>query len=172
MAAISAARAGADLDDRALRRLGGIGRQQRRVDRTGAGEEAQLVRVVEADHPFAPAGAGADELADRHGVEQFVADDQQRRLRQRGDGFVPADRSRTPGKRLLLDFGQARAGLDQREGRAGGQRRIEPRQRAQHVLHQRAAAGADLGDGDRQRPADRLPGLIQPDARSVRRTSG
>ena len=65
----------------------------------------------------------------------------------------------------FCDVGQPRAGLDHGERRrlaaSAGSSLVK---RAQHVLHQRAAAGADLGERDRRRPADRLPGAEQPDA--------
>ena len=52
-----------DLDDRPLRRIGGVARQQRRIEGAGASEKAQTIGVVETDHALAPARAGADELA-------------------------------------------------------------------------------------------------------------
>ena len=66
------------------------------------------------------------------------------------DGFVPGDvgadlrRASASGRRAAA--GWSRPG----EGCAGDKGRIERAERPQHVLHQRAAAGADLGEGDRQ----------------------
>ena len=66
-------------------------------------------------------------------------------------------------ERVALDRRQPGTCLDEDEIRPGGETRCDAAQGTDHVLHQRAASRADLGDGQGQGSADGRPGLDQPD---------
>ena len=146
IASISAAARRRGLDDRALRRVCGIGRQQRRIERAGAGEEGSS---PPSSRPTTRSRQPVPALT----IGGWAS---RRRIRCRRSAaavcgslsiaFVPADRGRRAGERL--PSGHRPAAGWSRSGRTTHRRpgRVEPLKRAQHVLHQRAAAGADLGD--------------------------
>ena len=115
IASISAVRAGAISTIAPSRRRRRIGRQQGRIGRAGAGHEAQRSRLVEPDCALQPLAADPDKLADRHGVEQLVGDDDQRLLGQLAMRLVPGDAAAAFAERRLLDVGQPRARLDHGE---------------------------------------------------------
>ena len=64
---------------------------------------------------------------------------------------------------VVLDFGELRAGLDQRDVDRGAEIGDDAR-RAQGVAHQRAAAGAEFDQPHRVRAPHRQPGLRRPEA--------
>ena len=92
-----------DLDDRAIGRVGGIGRQQGRIEARRRRRRSAASAVVEADRALQPLACDLDELAERDGVEELVADDEQRLFGQLVDA-CGARRTPLPllGERRLL----------------------------------------------------------------------
>ncbi len=146
----------AGFDDRA-------DRQALRGDRrTGARTKAEGEGVVnEADHALGEAILGPHILADRQRIEEFVGDDDQRPVGE----FLNArcEEGRVRGQLLLLYRPQMRARLDQHDVRRGEKIGRETGG-AQRVGHQRAAAGAELGEHHARRAAHPPPGFHRPEA--------
>ena len=130
--------------------------------RCGADPEPECAGIVKPHAALQPFVALPDELAEGQGVEDLVADDEERLVGQGVHRGVPCeDRSAVP-QRFLLDGGETGACLDEGKIGFGGEFRCDPADGADHVLHQRAAAGADFGNRHGERFSGRLPCLDQP----------
>ena len=129
-------------------------------DRRGVEPEAALA-IAQADHALVPAIVHAHELADRQGVEELVGDDQQRAVADLLEAVDPFGIIGFEPRILLGD--QRRIGLEQPQvervakafGAAGD---------AQHVGHQRAAAGAEFEQGEGLGAAHLLPEIDEEEA--------
>src|SRR5690606_17249948 len=109
---------------------------------------------------FPPAAFRLDELPYRQGVEQFIADDEQRPLGQVLHALAPL--RFYPRQRGFLHLRQPVARLHQRDPRLPREGRVQPLQRAQYILHQRSASGPDLRQHRAFRRTASLPGRIEP----------
>ena len=118
---------------------------------------------IEGDEPLGPARRAAHELPDRQRVEEFVGDQQQRPVGQ----VVEIARAQTALRREPLRLRRAQAPGSPRPDAAAarGGNPGTAAARAQHIGHQRAAAGPQLDQEHRVGRAHPLPqiGAPQPD---------
>ena len=105
---------------------GGISWQQCRIRRAGSSRETQLPVLVEADRALQPPARNLHILMDRDGVEQLVADDDNRPVGQAGNGLVPDDALSPIAERRPLHLSQMWACLDHGDRGALGECRLEP----------------------------------------------
>ena len=113
-----------------------------------------------ANLPLAPAILGLDQLMHRHGVEEFIRDQNHWPLWHGGQTIVPLDGMAAHG--ALLFLAQKRAEFDEVDLRL----RQKPRRclaaGAQGIGHQGAAAGAKLHEMHRCRLAHQAPDMGAP----------
>ena len=128
----------------------------------GTVDKDQVILGIERHHPLRPAAGSADELPDRQRVEELVGHHQHRAVRQLFDTPHPC-RLRLAEASFLFRA-KHRARLDQTDAQGAAKFRHSAGG-AQQVAHQHAAAGPQLCQDYRIRPADPLPqlGAPQPD---------
>src|SRR5690606_32456227 len=116
------------------------------IEGSGTREERELAAVIKTHHPFAPATLRLYELPDRQGVEQFVANDEQRALWQLSKATIPPQRRGLDGagERCLLYGNQTSACFDQAKPRLCNEGGIELRHRTQQVFHECPAPRSDF----------------------------
>ena len=135
------------------------GNEQARDRVFGAVDKDQVILGIERHHPLRPTAGSADELPDWQRVEELVGHHQHRAVRQLFDTRHPC-RLRMAEASLLFRA-KHRAHLDQTDAQGAAKFRHSAGG-AQQVLHQHAAAGAQLCHDHRIRPADPLPQLSAP----------
>ena len=138
------------------------GNEQARRRAFGAVGKDQVTLGIDRHHPLRPAAGCTDELPDRQRVEELVGHHQQRAVRQLFDTRHPC-RSRLAEASFLFRA-KHRARLDQTNAQGAAKLRHNAGG-AEQVAHQHAAAGPQLCQDYRIRPADPLPqlGAPQPD---------
>src|SRR5690606_21550803 len=80
---------GGSLEDCAFWCRCSIGREKSCIKRGHASEKCEFPVLIEAHHALAPATRRLDELAYRQGVEQLVADDEERSFREILEPAIP-----------------------------------------------------------------------------------
>jgi len=153
-----AVRDGADLEHRTVVGL----RVERRLRFIGD-VEGEFARAVETHHPLAPLPAAPLELLDRQRVEELVGEYDRRTVRRLGEAPPPGDRRAGGEQRVVLDLGERRARLDQRDVERGAELGDDARG-AQRIAHQSAAARAKLDHAHRIGPPHRRPHFRRPQA--------